>query len=126
METSDTEVGHRENIDPDNPSQEMVHICQTKAQRVLNPIIDWSDSEVWEFLREYNVPYCELYDKGYKRLGCIGCPMNTQRKEELNKYPKYKKAYIRAFDKMLENAWAKQKTTEWQTAEDVMRWWISK
>ena len=44
------------------------------------------------------------YDHGYKRLGCIGCPMGTpeHRAEELERYPKYKRAYIRAFERMLE------------------------
>lgn len=53
----------------------MFKFCYQHHKRILNPIIDWSDAEVWEFIREYNVPYCELYDQGFKRIGCIGCPM---------------------------------------------------
>lgn len=70
---------------------------------MLNPIIDWTTDEVWEFIHEYNIPYCELYDQGYKRLGCIGCPMGSveHRLKEFEKYPKYKAAYIRAFDRMI-------------------------
>lgn len=95
---------HRlENFDPDNPSQELIHICPDHARRHLNPIIDWTTEEVWEFIREYNVPYCCLYDEGWKRLGCIGCPMATieHRLEDFERYPKYKQAYIRAFDRMI-------------------------
>ena len=55
----------------------MLEQCFTRRKTVLNPIIDWDDSDVWEFIHEYKVPYCELYDQGYKRLGCIGCPMST-------------------------------------------------
>lgn len=78
-----------------------------KRKRILNPIIDWTDDEVWEFIREYNVPYCKLYDEGYTRLGCIGCPMGSvqHRKEEFEKYPKYREAYIRAFDRMIANSY---------------------
>ena len=76
---------------------------------------------MWEFIHRYNVPYCELYDQGNKRLGCVGCPMNNHQKEELEKYPKFKQAYLRAFSRMLDNLDGSQ---EWQTAEDVYRWWI--
>lgn len=53
----------------------MFKFCHEKSKRLLNPIIDWTTDEVWEFLHEYNIPYCELYDQGVPRIGCIGCPM---------------------------------------------------
>lgn len=84
-------------------SRKMVEQCYKQSKTVLNPIIDWTDGEVWEFINEYNVPYCKLYDEGYKRIGCIGCPMGTveHRKAEFKRYPKYEQAYIRAFEKMI-------------------------
>lgn len=96
---------HRmENYDPDNPNQEMIHNCMKWARRHLNPIIDWTTEEVWEFIREYNVPYCCLYDEGHHRLGCIGCPMGTveHRQKEFERWPTYKQAYINAFNNMIE------------------------
>lgn len=112
--------------DADNPeNSKMVRFCPTKGKHILNPIIDWTDDEVWEFIHEFNVPYCELYDKGFKRLGCIGCPMSTRKAKELELYPTYKRAYLRAFDKMLNNIEDKSKMT-WECAQDVMDWWLER
>lgn len=125
VEIADTKTGKRENIDPDNPSQETIHICHMKSQKILNPIIDWEDDDVWEFIHEYNVPYCKLYDEGFKRLGCIGCPIGSHKIEELNRYPTYKRAYTRAFDKMLESRKDKGLETVWTNGNQVMEWWLS-
>ena len=108
-------------------SRKMVEQCYKRMKTVVNPIIDWTDEDVWEFIREYEVRYCELYDKGYKRLGCIGCPMSTHNGEELERYPKYKQAYIRAFERMLKEGEERGKNYEnWKTGEDVYNWWIGK
>lgn len=115
----------RNREDPDNPENaKMARFCPTKGKHILNPIIDWEDADVWEFIKKYKIPYCELYDKGYKRLGCIGCPMTSKQAEELDKYPKYKQAYLRAFERMLDEIEKAGKETKWKTAEDVMNWWI--
>lgn len=54
----------------------MVEVCNKNASKIhLHPIIDWSEYDVWTYIRSNNLPYCSLYDKGYKRLGCIGCPL---------------------------------------------------
>lgn len=95
--------GDRNKLDPDNMDEDMVRYCMQSKGFILNPIIDWTTDEVWEFIHRYNVPYCELYDQGFKRLGCIGCPMSAHRKEELERYPKFKEAYIRAFDRMIQH-----------------------
>lgn len=94
---------------------------------LLNPIVDWTDDDVWEFLNDIvKVPHCRLYDEGFTRLGCIGCPMaraETQKKE-FARYPKFREAYVRAFDRMLEKRRAEGLPTEWKDGEDVMRWWL--
>lgn len=125
LELSDNKTTTRESFDPDNPPQGMTHICQTKAQRILNPIIDWTDGDVWEFIKYYNIPYCSLYDKGFKRLGCVGCPMSGRRKEVLDRYPKIKKAYLHAFKRMNKERKKEGLQTKLETAEEVMEWWIN-
>lgn len=56
--------------------------CTIKAKIVCNPIIDWEDEDVWEFIKSNNFPYCKLYDMGYSRIGCIGCPMASRFERE--------------------------------------------
>lgn len=103
----------------------IVEMCYKNHTTTINPIIDWGDSDVWEFIKEYNVPYCTLYDQGYKRLGCIGCPMSTHQAEELERYPKYKKLYLLSFEKMLEELDNKNLTTTWESPQAVMDWWTN-
>ncbi len=39
----------------------------------LNPLILWSESDVWDYIRENGVPYNALHDKGYPSIGCAPC-----------------------------------------------------
>lgn len=130
LELSDSKHNKRILDDPDNPQNSvMARFCPTKGKHILNPIIDWTDEQVWEFINDYRLPYCCLYDQGYKRLGCIGCPMSGKnRKKEYEKYPKFKEAYIRAFDRMLLNLKElhPDKKITWKNGEDVLNWTLSK
>lgn len=122
-----TKTGKRIKIDPDNPNnEELARYCPTKGRHILNPIIDWLDEDVWEFIRKYNIPYCKLYDQGYTRLGCIGCPMNNNAAKELNAYPKFKQNYLATFGRMLAEREKAGMPTDWKTPEDVMNWWLRK
>jgi phosphoadenosine phosphosulfate reductase len=122
------DIGHKEihflNND-NNEARELMESCYQKKKTVLNPIINWEDEDVWEFIHRENIPYCKLYDEGFKRLGCIACPMSAHAREELERYPTYKRAYLRAFDKMLAARREKNRGCwKWKNAEDVMEWWF--
>jgi phosphoadenosine phosphosulfate reductase len=39
----------------------------------FNPLADWSDDEVWAYLRAHRVPYNPLHDRGYPSIGCEPC-----------------------------------------------------
>ncbi len=112
----------------DAATRRVVEQCFRTSKVVVNPIVDWEDEDVWEYLNDVErVPHCELYDRGYNRLGCIGCPMSTYASEELDAYPKYKANYLRAFGKMLEEREAVGLPSEkWSCAQDVMDLWLGK
>lgn len=114
--------------DDNDDARRAVEVCFRTRKTLVNPIIDWSDEDVWEFIRKYNVPYCKLYDEGETRLGCIGCPMGGRKgmESDFAKYPKYYDQYLRCFDKIIEKRRERglKNKQDWQTGQDMMDWWI--
>ena len=39
----------------------------------VNPLLEWSNAEVWEYLKQYEVPYNKLHDRFYPSIGCAPC-----------------------------------------------------
>lgn len=46
------------------------------------PISIWTDSDIWEYIKKYNVPYCDIYDKGEKNTGCAYCGFGCHLEKE--------------------------------------------
>lgn len=112
-------------VNDNEETRKMIDSCYAKQKTVINPIIDWGDDDVWEFLNEVAcVPHCKLYDEGKKRLGCIGCPLQGGKgmKRDFERYPKYKKLYLNAFKKMLKSG---PDYKAWKSEQDVYEWWVS-
>ena len=111
-------------------SREVLDACTTRFKTCLNPIIDWDDKDVWDFIRAEGIPYCELYNEGFHRLGCIGCPLEKKhgREREFLRWPKYKNSYLFSFSKMLQHREEKGLMSgTWRMgtrAEDVFNWWM--
>lgn len=135
------ELGDDENFRPtrqgglmllsdNDASRRMVETCYRRHKTTLNPIIDWTDAEVWTFIRGEHIPYCCLYDEGFHRLGCIGCPMASHRgrSAEFARWPKYKAAYLHAFEKMIAERERRGKIDgTWRIGTDPMEifhWWM--
>jgi len=49
----------------------------------FNPLADWSEDEVWDYLRISGVPYNRLYDQGYRSIGCAPCTRPTVAGEDV-------------------------------------------
>ncbi|GAA0684720.1 phosphoadenosine phosphosulfate reductase family protein [Clostridium cadaveris] len=127
LESKEAKENRKIFLNNDNDEKRrMMETCKIKGKHILNPIIDWTDEDVWEFIKKYKLPYCNLYDKGFERLGCIGCPMSGKKGmlKEFKLYPQYYKNYLSAFGRMLKARKEKGLDTNWKTSEDVMKWWI--
>ncbi len=96
-----------------------------KTHILYLPLLNWSGREVWDYIRERNLSYCHLYDMGFCRIGCIGCPLKSMRLREKDFliWPQYEKYYIGAFTEMLKN---KKKDYTWKNGEEVFKWWLKK
>lgn len=107
------------------PNRRVVEHCYRTTNTMINPIIDWTDSDVWTFLKHYGCASNPLYQCGNSRIGCIGCPMqsNKVRLSAFEKYPKYKQLYISAFDRMLTANADKDYKYNWKTGANVFNWW---
>lgn len=117
----DSVILHADN----DESRRLFEQCVVKGKRVVNPIVDWSDYDVWELLKHHGCHSNPLYQCGYKRVGCVGCPMagGQAQKAEFEQQPKYKANYIRAFDRML-HVEGRVYAGNWQTGQDVYDWWV--
>ena len=120
---SDDEVFMQDNTE----KRMMFETCRPKAKRTVNPIIDWTDDDVWDYIASENIDVNPKYRDGYKRVGCIGCPLSGKcnRLRGFEEYPTYKRAYIRAFDTMLDVRKAKGLQTDWESGEEVFEWWVN-
>lgn len=106
-------------------SRKEFETCQIKGKRVVNPIIDWTDDDVWEFITMRNLTVNPLYAMGYKRVGCVGCPMSSKAGEELDATPKYKANWIRWFGHLIDDAKRDGRPIFMESAEDYYNFWIS-
>ena len=127
FEKSSPDKERRIILNNDNDDKRMLfENCRLKAKRVVNPIVDWKDDDVWQFLEDAKAPVNPLYSEGWCRVGCVGCPMAGKhgREEEFARWPKYKNLYLLAFKKLLEERAARGMFVDWQTPEDVFNWWM--
>ncbi len=104
--------------------------CYRDNQRHLNPIAYWRNEDIWEYSKDVGLEQCCLYQEGFPRLGCIGCPMATaaEKAAEFARWPKFKPLFIRALDRVI----AERKRRGMPCYDnaggagaDWFEWWIS-
>lgn len=76
-----------------------------KGAKHILPILNWTEAEVWEYIRKNDLPYSKYYDTPFNlsRHGCVGCPLAgcNQMRYEYKLFPGYAKAMIRAIDRYM-------------------------
>lgn len=107
--------------------RQLFETCNIKAEMVVNPIVDWSDDDVWDYITSEKLPFNPLYCEGWKRVGCIGCPLagGKMMQKEFARWPRYQNLYIDAFERMLKVRKEQGKeAVAWKNGTDVFHWWI--
>ena len=113
-------------------------VTQHRATKsyAVSPILKFTDQQVWEFINSTGIPYCSLYNEGFKRLGCIGCPMGGKhRLAEFARWPKYealwKRAFQRVWHRRTHDSPYQKDGREWfgsakfSNWEELWDWWLS-
>lgn len=100
-----------------------VRHCQRLGKTFVAPILDWTSSDVWTYIRRRELPYCCLYDEGWTRIGCVLCPFESNVERSMERWPQLWGALRRAVEK------AYPRVKHWQrfgSAQAVWDWWIDR
>lgn len=112
----------------------LIKTMREHGETIVNPIYEWLDTEIWQYVNDNKIKMNPLYYCGKDRVGCLFCPL-AKRRDRLHDeivFPRYKNAYIRSFDRMLierKKAFeAKGKNYQpnelWKDGKGVFRWWM--
>lgn len=115
-------TGMRAAESPRRAKRSMVEAArQGHGQRFVHPLFDWSDADVWGYLRARGVVVCDLYGQGHKRIGCVCCPMGSTQERDAKRWPHIVEAIHRAWLRYH----AAHPTCGIRDAEDFWRAWVS-
>jgi phosphoadenosine phosphosulfate reductase len=105
------------------------------AGTIICPILYWTDDDIWDFIRDERIPYCRLYDEGFDRLGCIGCPMSGPKgmARDFARWPGFERLWKIGFRRW----WARWKGVPRRDGKprycenfsswmELWEWWISR
>lgn len=100
----------------------MIETCfRHKEKQFLNVIIDWSSTDVWNYIRQRNIAYCCLYDEGFKRLGCVLCPMSRDTQRDIERWPKIANLWKKAIKSTF-----KPSISSFASSEELWQWWLNR
>lgn len=124
LETTDRKYsGTLDQFNIDNENQ--VLCINGKDKILLSPIINWTHSDVWRFIRDNKLKYCKLYDEGYSRIGCMFCPMAPVKMKQLDRkrYPGVEKLIKKSIQKLCDdNNYGDNMNKD---VDEIFNWWVS-
>lgn len=112
-------------FEQDDDNCKFIQEAKKNKDMICNPIYHWTDDDVWNFIEDRGIKYNPLYNMGFKRVGCVGCPLASKEERELEftLFPQYKANYIKVFDLMDKSDRAKG-TVLSRSGEDIFLWWM--
>lgn len=98
------------------------------GDKLVNPIVNWTDTEIWEYIHKFKIPYCKLYDEGRQRIGCIFCPFANKAAiaDDLKRYPQFVNYYVKALDIVIANKIKQGKKSVYASGAEWFNAWIDR
>lgn len=126
-------VGNRRAESPRRKSQECF-VQLKKGKSLLRPIIEFDNYDIWQYIRENKLPYCTLYDEGFRRLGCVLCPFSREIEKEIMHFPKIANLWLLACNRIVAgnierghlSPKGKPRKHIFQTGQELFDWWVSR
>lgn len=108
-------------------NRKFVDLCANKKKYTVNPILDFTHDDIWAYIKKYNLPYCSLYDEGFRRVGCVMCPLASKkaRQRELERYPKIAYLWRKSCDRLIEKRLARGSKSKFKTGQELWDWWFN-
>lgn len=97
-------IGIRGEESPRRKANWRVFGIQQDRTAYVCPIIDWTEADVWEYLNGLGVPHCRLYDEGFRRIGCVCCPLSLHGAFDARRWPKTAAMILAGTRKFVERA----------------------
>ena len=66
-------TGIRREQSPTRANAQEIEWDETRGVWKFNPLAAWTDSDVWSYVKEHDLPYHPLHDRGYESIGCAPC-----------------------------------------------------
>ena len=103
--------------------QQEFQCIKGKDKLMVRPILNWTETEIWEYIQRYNLPVNPCYAQ-VGRVGCMFCPFSNREKMEVyeRQYPGFKRRLLQS----LAVYWNRTKQHELFTPEEYYDWWKSK
>ena len=81
-------------------NQYVRHGCNSfDTQRICSkPLSIWTDNDIWDYIQKYNLPYSDIYNKGYNRTGCIFCLFGINQEKEPNRLQMLQKTHPKLYN----------------------------
>lgn len=117
------EAGHGLRLFEPDDIRTSIQQCMLRSKLTVSPMYYWPDNVLWSFIRDRKMPYCNLYDEGFPRLGCVGCPQAREagRRRDFERWPGFYRLYLHAAQRLIDDG----RFSDKGSAEAVMEWWLS-
>ncbi len=96
---------------------------------VVRPLLHWTRNQERKYLRDKGIEWCDLYNKGFQRLGCILCPMASPEEKRLQSsyWPKIALAWEHSFERLYNNrvSSGNDSVKRWNSAHEMFNWYIN-